>query len=360
MKILMFGHKTIPSCLGGVEMAVGELSKHMAQKGHEVICCGRGGKRGIWQGVRLVPMPVLGKAGMDAVISSFLAALFSAFCDADVVHIHAEGPAFWCWIPKLAGKRVVVTTHGLDWQREKWQGSLAQRYIHWGEKMAVRFADSIIVLSSNAQRYFRDTCSRETVRIPNGVSEAEPIPAVEITQQYGLEKDSYFLFLGRLVPEKGIHYLIEAFRDVSTEKKLVIAGGASGTEAYVDRLKEMAAGDDRIVFTGFADGILREELYSNAWVYVLPTDLEGMPLSLLEAMAYGNCCLTSDIPECTEVTGNAGLCFPKGNVAQLRNILEQLCCDPCMVVQCRERSKVWRKDQPGWDWVAERTLEQYR
>ena len=360
MKIAMFGHKSIPSCAGGVEMAVGNLSMHMVQKGHEVTCFVQGGKKRDWQGVRLVPVPAWGKWGLKTVTSSFFASVMAAFGDADVVHIHSEGPAFWCWIPRLAGKRVVVTIHGLDWQREKWRKSVARYYIYVGEKMAVRFADVVIVLSSSAQQYFRDTYRRETIRIPNGNGEAAPISAVEITKAYDLKQDGYFLFLGRLVPEKGIHYLIEAFRRVSTEKKLVIAGEASDTEGYVRQLKQMAAGDDRILFTGFVDGRIREELYSNAWVYVLPTDLEGMPLSLMEAMAYGNCCLTSDIPECTEITKESGLCFPRGNTAQLQSLMEELCVNPDVVTQYREKTREWHRTQHSWDWVAEQTLEQYR
>jgi len=358
MHIVMFGHKSIPSRQGGVEVAVGELSARMVRNGHRVTCWGRGGNRTDWEGVRLVPVP--GRKGLGVVISSFLAALLAAFCDADAVHIHAEGPAFWCWIPKLTGKRVVVTIHGLDWQRAKWKGSPAADYIRMGERMAVRFADAIIVLSRNTQRYFQETYGRETVWIPNGISRPIPEAAAQIPQQYGLTKDGYILFLGRLVPEKGVHYLIEAFREIRTEKKLVIAGAALDTEAYVSALKTMAAGDARILFTGFADGTVREALYSNAWVYVLPSDLEGMPLSLLEAMAYGNCCLTSDIPECTEVTGPSGLCFPRGNTAQLREILEELCRNPHLVTHYREKSKARCRTRYDWDWVAEKTLELYR
>ena len=147
--------------------------------------------------------------------------------------------------------------------------------------------------------------------IPNGVNRPTLRGPQLITRQFGLEKDSYILFLGRLVPEKGIAYLIEAFRNVKTEKKLVIAGGSSDTDTFIQELKALAKGDDRIVFTGFVQGELLKELYSNAYVYTLPSDLEGMPLSLLEAMSYGNCCLTSDIAECAEVVEDKALLFKK-------------------------------------------------
>lgn len=148
--------------------------------------------------------------GLAAVSSSFFAALYSAFGKYDVVHIHAEGPAFFCWLPKLFGKRVVVTIHGLDWDREKWRGSVASKFICGGEKNAVKYADEIIVLSKGVQKYFMDTYGRETHFIPNGVNRPEVREAKLITDNFGLEKDSYILFLGRLVPEKGIRYLVEA------------------------------------------------------------------------------------------------------------------------------------------------------
>ena len=197
-----------------------------------------------------------------------------------MVHIHAEGPAFFCWIPKLFGKRVICTIHGLDWAREKWKFGVGSKFIRQGEKNAVKYADEIIVLSKDVQKYFMDTYGRETHFIPNGVNRPENRKAKLITDNFGLEKDSYILFLGRLVPEKGIRYLVEAFKNVKTDKKLVIAGGSSDTDSFMEELKELAKGDDRILFTGFVQGAMLDELYSNAYIYTLPSDLEGMPLSL--------------------------------------------------------------------------------
>ena len=194
-----------------------------------------------------------------------------------------------------------MTSGGIDWQREKWQSGLGSKFIHQGEKNAVKYADEVIVLSKGVQDYFKETYGRETHFIPNGVNRPQMREASLITDKFGLKKDSYILFLGRLVPEKGIRYLIEAFKNVKTDKKLVIAGGSSDTDSFMEELKDLAKGDDRILFTGFVQGAMLDELYSNAYIYTLPSDLEGMPLSLLEAMSYGNCCLVSDIPECAEV-----------------------------------------------------------
>lgn len=191
--------------------------------------------------------------------------------------------------------------YGVDWQREKWQSGFGSKFIRQGEKNAVKYADEIIVLSKGVQDYFKETYGRETHFIPNGVNRPQIRKANLITEKFGLKKDSYILFLGRLVPEKGIRYLVEAFKNVKTDKKLVIAGGSSDTDPFMEELKGLAKDDERILFTGFVQGAMLDELYSNAYIYTLPSDLEGMPLSLLEAMSYGNCCLVSDIPECAEV-----------------------------------------------------------
>ena len=184
--------------------------------------------------------------GLAAVSSSFFAALYSAFGRYDVVHIHAEGPAFFAWLPKMFGKRVVVTVHGIDWQREKWQSGLGSKFIHQGEKNAAKYADEVIVLSKGVQDYFKETYGRKTHFIPNGVNRPQIREAKLITDNFGLEKDSYILFLGRLVPEKGIRYLVEAFKNVKTDKKLVIAGGSSDTDTFMAELRKLAKGDDRM------------------------------------------------------------------------------------------------------------------
>ena len=167
-------------------------------------------------------------------------------------------------------KKVVqdLTSGGIDWQREKWQSGLGSKFIHQGEKNAVKYADEVIVLSKGVQDYFKETYDRETHFIPNGVNRPQIREAKLITDHFGLEKDSYILFLGRLVPEKGIRYLVEAFKNVKTDKKLVIAGGSSDTDSFMEELKELAKGDDRILFTGFVQGAMLDELYSNA--YMLP------------------------------------------------------------------------------------------
>ena len=370
MRIAMLGHKRIPSREGGVEIVVGELSSRMVALGYDVTCYNRRGhhvsgeqfdgeKTTEYNGVKIKDVFTIQKGGLAAASSSFFAALKAAFGKYDIVHFHAEGPCAMIWLPKLFGKRCIATIHGLDHQRAKW-GGFASRYIKLGEKCAVKFADEIIVLSENVQQYFKATYGRETVFVPNGVSPAERCEADVITEKFGLRKNDYILFLGRLVPEKGIRYLVNAFKDVKTDKKLVIAGGSSDTDDFEKELKELACGDERIVFTGFVQGRIWQELYSNACVYVLPSDVEGMPLSLLEAMSFGNCCLTSDIPECSEVVGEYGVTFRKGDIADLQEKLQYLCDNPDVTEKFGSESADYICNKYSWNSVVDKTLEIYK
>ncbi|EMF0123151.1 glycosyltransferase family 4 protein [Enterococcus hirae] len=370
LKICMLGHKRIPSREGGIEIVVEELATRMVALGHEVTCYNRSGhhvsgkefdqhKNKEYKGVKLKTIFTLNIKGIAAMSSSVFGGIRAAFGKYDVVHFHAEGPCAMLWLPKLFGKRCVATIHGLDHQREKWN-KFASTYIMLGEKCAVKFADEIIVLSESVQNYFEDTYGRKTRFIPNGVKKIEIKSAGLITEKYGLTKDSYILFLGRLVPEKGIRYLIEAFKDVQTDKKLIIAGGSSDTDEFANELKELAKGDERIIFTGFVQGQELEELYSNAYIYTLPSDLEGMPLSLLEAMSYGNCCIVSNISECTEVVEDKAMIFKKSDVSDLKIRLEEACNQSEMVKVLKNQATEFICSKYNWDKIVQETLNLYR
>ena len=216
------------------------------------------------------------------------------------------------------------------------------------------------MLNHSNQTYFRDTYHRETHYIPNGVNRPAYAPPELIRKRFGLEYGSYLLFLGRLVPEKGCHHLCEAFKRLKTDKKLVIAGGVSDSGDYINTLKALAAGDDRILFTDFVDGALRDELYSNAYLFVLPSDLEGMPLSLLEAMSYGNCVLVSDIEECTNVIHDRGITFRKGDVNDLEAKLRYAIEHPNAVRMFKWLSSDYICDRFQWDKVVDATLKLYQ
>ena len=369
MRIAMLGHKRIPSREGGIEVVVEETSIRMIEMGHEVTCFNRKGhhvsgkkydnrKLDYFKGVRLKDVFTIDKRGLAAVTASVSAAFRAALGKYDVVHFHAEGTCAMLWLPKLFGKRCIVTVHGLDHQRAKW-GKFASSYIKFGEKVAAKRADEIIVLSKGVRDYFIKTYGRETRFISNGVNRPQIRNANEIKRKWGLEKDSYILFLGRIVPEKGLRYLLKAFNNINTEKKLVIAGGSSDTDDFVSELKSMCTSNEKVIFTGFVQRQLLDELYSNAYIYTLPSDLEGMPLSLLEAMSYGNCCLVSDIDECASVVEDKAVVFKNRDIDDLREKLQMLC-DKTEIV---DRYKVEAADyicrKYSWDKMVSQTLRLY-
>ena len=326
MNIAMIGHKRIPGREGGVEIVVEELSTRMVKLGNKVDVYNRKGKNvqdknadkenkkiKEYKGIKIITIPTINKKGIDAFLYSILASIRATFSKYDVIHYHAEGSCAMIWIPHLFRKRTVVTIHGLDWARDKW-GGFATKYIKFGEKCAAKYADEIIVLSEGVKKYFKDTYNRDTTFIPNGVNKPTIRKAKIIKEKYNLNKDDYILFLARIVPEKGLDDLIDAYNKIKTDKKLVIAGGASHTNSYLDYVKEKVKGNDNIIMTGFVQGEELDELYSNAYIYCLPSHVEGMPISLLEALSYGNNVLVSDIEENVQVAENYGESFKTGNI----------------------------------------------
>lgn len=370
MKIAMIGHKRVPSREGGVEIVVEEISKRLIKKGYKVDIYNRMGKNvqdknvapkdtkiKEYCGAKIITIPTINKKGIDALIYSFFATIASLFKKYDVVHYHAEGSCVMLPIQHLFKRRIVVTIHGLDWKRSKW-GGLANKYIKLGEKMAVKYADEIIVLSKNVQDYFKNEYNRDVKFIPNGVNEPIIKDDKIIKEKWNIKKDEYILFLARIVPEKGLHYLIEAFKQIKTSKKLVIAGGASHTNDYLEKIKKMVEDDERILMTGFVQGEELEELFSNCYLYCLPSDIEGMPLSLLEAMSYGRKCLISNIPENTTVCEKYAITFEKGNVSNLKEKLEE-CLNENINYNPKEISE-FILDKYNWDNVVDKTIKLYK
>lgn len=367
LNIAMLGHKHIPSREGGIDVVVEELSVGMVQRGHRVTCYNRrchsinGShiiKQKQYKGIILKSVFVINLKGIAAVMSSFFGSIGVAFGKYDVAHFHSEGSCAMLWLPKLLGKKCIVTIHGLDYKRKKW-GKFASSYIKFGEKCAVKYADEIIVLSESTRQYFKRVYNRETKFIPNGVNKPQIRDAELISRYFNLCKDEYILFLGRIVPEKGIEYLVEAFQKVKTNKKLVIAGSPSDTKSFFNKLKKICSSDNRIIFTGFVEGKMLDELYSNAYVYVLPSDLEGMPLSLLEAMSYGNCCIVSDIDECASVVEDKAILFKKSNVDDLTVKLQKVCDDENLVKIYKESSASFICNKYPWNDVVNETIKIY-
>lgn len=371
MKIAMIGHKRIPGRSGGVEVVVEELSSRMAEKGNEVVVYNRHcseEKLKEYKGAKIVEVKTFKNSALNAMVYSFFATVRCIFKRYDVIHFHAEGPCAMIPIAKIFGKKVVATIHGLDWQRNKW-GGFASKYIMFGEKMAAKHADKVIVLSKNVQNYFKQTYGCDALLVPNGINRVTPEDADIIVKKFGLEKDGYILFLARITPEKGLDYLIDAFKQLETDKKLVIAGSITPETEYVHSVLEKAKDCENIIFTDFVSGKTLAELFSNCFVYVLPSDIEGMPMSLLEAVGYDARVIVSDIPENTVCLEGYGNSFLHGNVDSLKEILEHCLSNEelkqqdfkadCSIQQTQQK-RAELKEKYDWDNITNQTLEIYK
>ncbi len=370
MKVAMLGHKVIPSRRGGIENVLTSLCPLLVENGADVTCYNRSSDKveneyvgtvqdKKYKNVSLKNAWTINARGASAMIASFTAAICTAFSKYDIVHFHAEGPCAAMWIPKMFGKRCVATVHGLDWQREKWGKGFASKYIKFGERVMVKFADEIIVLSESARDYFKETYNRETILIHNGIERPTKKEADKITKLYGLEKGSYICIVSRLTAEKGVHYLIDAYNSIKTDKKLVIAGDTSDTDEYVELLKKKASGNPNVIFTGFISGDVLTEIYSNAYLVTLPSDIEGMSLSLLEALAYGNAVLCSDIPENTLVTEDKAMHFKKSDVKDLAEKLLTMCENEALVENLKDGADEFILGKYNWKDVAKATYDLY-
>lgn len=359
MKIAMLGHKRIPGREGGIEVVVEELATRMVQKGNVVEVYNRH-KKGweypnTYKGIRVIDVPTVEKKSTDATIYSFLASIRVLFGKYDVIHYHAIGPSAFLWIPHLFGKKTVVTVHGLNYKTPKWKG-FGAKFIQFGEKVAARYADSIIVLSHEQKKYFMKKYGRETIYIPNGVAEQTPRSANEICERFGLKENRYILFLSRVVPGKGLEYLLDAYRNISSDLPLVIAGGTEYVSEFRAMIEEKAKLDSRVKIIGFVQGTLLEELYSNARLFVFPSEAEGMPMCLLEALSYNCPCLVSDIPENVEVSKEYAEYFESKNTKSLEAALKK-----CLEnAENRKDSRQYIRENYSWDSVVERTLDLYR
>lgn len=357
MKIAQIGHKRMPGREGGIEVVVEELTTRMANMGHEVTVYNRR-KKGYrspkeYKGVKIVEVPTIEKKSTDAVIYSFFASIMATFGKYDVIHYHAIGPSAFLFIPHFFKKKTVVTVHGLNYKTPKWKG-FGAKFIQFGEKVTAKYADEVIVLSREQKKYFKEKYNRDTTYIPNGTSVFPLEPADEIKRMYGLEKNSYILFLSRVVPGKGIEYLLDAYKDISTNLKLIVAGGTEYVQEFRKMIEEKVAKDSRVQLIGFVDGKVLRELYSNTRLFVFPSEAEGMPMCLLEAMSYNCRCLVSDISENIEVGQKFVTSFKSKDVNDLKEKLEQ-----CLENEKQINSRQYIIDNYSWEKVVKKTLECY-
>jgi glycosyltransferase involved in cell wall biosynthesis len=308
---------------GGIEKYTSELGSRLVQRGHEVTVYTMrhyGDVPERYLGMRIVSVPSFAAPCLQKLSCSATAAINSSWKKYDIVHFHSFAPGAFAWLPRLGGAKCVLQLHSLEWKRKRW-GAVGSSVVKILEKMALSQSHINTAVSRTQCAFYRTHRGIEMQYIPTA---ADVKPKTEAREIYrlGLEPNTYILFACRLVPEKGAHYLVSAFRRLDTDMKLVIAGDAQGAAEYRKRLIELAEGDPRILFPGFVEGRLIEELFSHCYMYVQPSEVEGLSLSILEAMSYGNCCLVSDIPENLEAIGDAGFHFMNKNVDDL---VDRLC-----------------------------------
>lgn len=328
--IAVIGSKGMPSRVSGLEVYVQEICTALARDYDITVFCR---KRycdvltNAYEGVRVVHVSSINTKHLDAITYSLFATLRALTEGYDLFWYQALGPAITAYLPRIAGKNVLSTVHGLDWKREKF-GKLASAVLKAGEHAIVRCADEIIVLNNSDRLHFLQQWNRESHLINNGVDIPKRNRLHDAADRFALQDKGYIFFASRLVPEKNVHILIEAYNYLTTDKKLVIAGSGVHTSSYVESLYDLAAGNENVVFVGHVQGDMLSELYSNAYCYVLPSTIEGQSIGLLEAMSYGLPCIASDIPENRETAHGEAVYFEPGNALELAACLQVLIDDP--------------------------------
>jgi glycosyltransferase involved in cell wall biosynthesis len=367
MKIAMIGQKGIPSVYGGVETHVENLAAALVERGHDVAVYCRPHytlyRAPTYRRVRLLKKWSVDSKHFDTISHALHSSLHALVAGYDVIHYHGIGPASLSWIMRLARRPTVATVHALDWRQRKWNWA-AKRYLKFGEWVAVRVPHETIVISRGLADYVTHRHHRRTHHIPNGVAPPQFCEPRLIAERYGLRKRGYVLCVGRLIPDRGYHLMIEAFQGVKTDLRLVIVGGASYDNYYERELRAMLD-PDRMIMTGYQSGQILAEFYSNAFAFVSPSLVEGMSIALLEALSYGLPTVVSDIPENREVveppaTDPIALTFRSGDVADLRDVLQQTIDQGEQSCARGERAARFVLEHYGWPRIAEQTEAVYQ
>jgi glycosyltransferase involved in cell wall biosynthesis len=354
----MIGQKGVPATYGGIERHVEELAVRLAAAGRPVRVYCRPHYTpadAALPGVDLVRLPSLNTKHLDAITHVALSSAHSVFADADIVHFHALGPSSLAWVPRLAGKRVVVTVHGLDWRREKW-GPFARAFLRSCEWTATRVPHATIVVSRTLRDHFAAQGARRVHWVPNGTPIPPPGPEDPLAA-WDVEPGRFVLFVGRIVPEKALHVLLRAHREAVPEWPLVVAGEGHFTDDYVESCRRAAGSAVRFAGSVYGDDLAA--LQQHAAVVVVPSTLEGLSIALLEAMSYGRAVLASDIPENAELVDGVGELFRTGDPADLGARLAALLASPDRRAEMGARARERIRSEYGWDRVVERTAAVY-
>lgn len=357
MKIVVTGTRGIPNIMGGVETHCEELFPRVVERGFDVTVVRR--KSYVrdtltsYKGVKLLDVETPRKKSFEAIIHTFRAIRKAKQLHADVVHIHAIGPALLVPFARLLGMKVVFTHHGPDYDRDKW-GLAAKTMLKLGERMGTMFANEVIVISEVINRLLIKKYNRlDCHLIYNGVPEPDVCDYPEYFEELGIEKGRYVLGMCRFVPEKNLHHLVEAFSQIEAKGcKLVLAGDTDFEDDYSRSLKRMAK-EHGVVLTGFVKGRKLHSLLTNTRCFVLPSSHEGLPIALLEAMSYRLPVIVSDIPANLEVGLDKEAYFPVGDVEALKNKLQQN-------IDADYHSVDYDMSKYDWDVIADQVAAIYR
>lgn len=366
MRIAFIGQKGIPMTFGGVEKHVEEMATRLTSRGHEVVVYTRPNytDKGLtkFKGVELVSCFAVATKHLDAISHTFFSVLDVIFKrKVDIVHFHSIGPSFLIPLVRIFRPRmpIIATFHSQCYCHKKW-GWFARTSLRIGECSCCLFSDSLITVSKELKQYAEKKYGCDASYVPNGVPLYDKISADKIKQKWGLETDEYILVVARLLRVKGLHYLIEAFNKTNTYKKLVIVGDSVYTDDYVKQLKKMAKSNKRIIFTGRQNGRELAELFSNAYLYVSPSDLEGMPIAVLEAMSYELPVLMSDISGNRATVGDTGIVFKKGRTDDLQKKLQFALDNPVVTKNKGKRGRKRVERFFEWRQIIEQTERIYR
>ena len=354
----MIGQKGVPASYGGIERHVEELAVRLVARGRQVRVYCRPHYTpadAALPGVELVRLPSINTKHLDAISHVAFSSGHALLAPADIVHFHALGPSALAWVPRLGGKRVVVTVHGLDWRREKW-GPLARGFLHSCEWSATRIPDATIVVSRTLRDYFAKRGARNVHFVPNGTPLPGPAPAAPL-EKWGLEPGRFLLYVGRIVPEKALHRLLQAHRTAAPEWPLVVAGEGHFTHDYVSRCEREA--HENVRFVGSVYGHDLAALQQHAALVVVPSDLEGLSIALLEAMSYGRAVLASDIPENRELVEGVGWMFRAGDAADLGHRLREGLASPDRRAELGAAARERIRAEYDWESVVDRTAAIY-
>lgn len=351
VRVAFIGGRGVVSKYSGIEAYYEEVGAQLAAMGHQVTVYCRSyftPALDSYKGMKLVRLPTIRSKHLETLVHTALSTLHTLFSGCEIVHYHALGPALFSFLPRMFAKKTVVTVQGLDWQRKKWS-RFASSVLKLGELAALRLPNQTMVVSRTLQQHYRDSYGSETLYVPNGTRILRRRSTTYLPE-WGLEPQRYVLFLGRFSPEKNCDLLVEAFQEVDTAMKLVLAGGSSHTDVYAALLRGHQS--DRIRFLDWLSGDPLEELLANAALFVLPSDLEGLSLALLDAMGAGVCVLASDIPENLELIDGAGFAFRRGDVADLRRMLQRLLDDPQLRAEAAAAARRRIEDEYLWPGIA--------